>query len=431
MEPVAGIILDSTRDHAEILKKNIENRNRHIQLTICESLEQLLQTYFNSPKNEIIISEFLFKDCTGIDFLQVLRQRNIDIPVIFVTQDAREESAVEAFRNGASDFFIKDIGFAHFDKLINSIIRTCAQYRSNLAKKKAEQELKTGYDQFLKIFNSIDEIIFISSLEDYRIIFANRYFKQKFSEPIIGRTCYQVFYNSQQICQNCTNKKLLHSTDKEPVVKRIVYLEKTRSWYNCTGKLITWTDGQRVKVDLMIDITDLKKKTQELNNRLKYEKVLSEISSKAMMIKNLDDFLNEGLEIMGKATGVSRVYIFQNYESNTRCKNTHEWVDEGTIPFIGLDADYKDFPYWYTTLSGDHVIMAEDIYDLPQEVHYILSMQNIKSILVVPIFVRGEFFGFIGFDECNSHRQWQEYEINLLRAAAQIIGAKISYEKEL
>ena len=48
--------------------------------------------------------------------------------------------------------------------------------------------------------------------------------------------------------------------------------------------------------------------------------------------------------------------------------------------------------------------------------------QNIRSLIAVPILIRGQFWGFIRFDDCHSERIWDRSEVNVLHAAAASIG---------
>jgi GAF domain-containing protein len=45
--------------------------------------------------------------------------------------------------------------------------------------------------------------------------------------------------------------------------------------------------------------------------------------------------------------------------------------------------------------------------------------------VVVPIFVEGKWWGFIGFDECQKEREWSTAEIGALKTAGAIMGALI------
>jgi anti-anti-sigma factor len=57
--------------------------------------------------------------------------------------------------------------------------------------------------------------------------------------------------------------------------------------------------------------------------------------------------------------------------------------------------------------------------------------QDIKSILLVPIFVEDTWWGFIGLDECRTERVFTTAEVEGLRAAAGLLGSAIQHERLL
>ena len=87
-------------------------------------------------------------------------------------------------------------------------------------------------------------------------------------------------------------------------------------------------------------------------------------------------------------------------------------------------AQEKSWPRWYETLKQGQTL-SNLVRNFPPDEREILQAQNIISVLAVPIFVAGEFWGFIGFDDCHSDRQWTETEQLILAAAAASIGSAI------
>jgi two-component system cell cycle sensor histidine kinase/response regulator CckA len=53
----------------------------------------------------------------------------------------------------------------------------------------------------------------------------------------------------------------------------------------------------------------------------------------------------------------------------------------------------------------------------------LLEAQEIRSILVMPIRADGEWWGFVGFDDCEHDRLWDADEVEVLAAAADNLGA--------
>lgn len=138
------------------------------------------------------------------------------------------------------------------------------------------------------------------------------------------------------------------------------------------------------------------------------------------------------LHKLGIATEVSRVYIFENsiIEGEIYTSHTHEWVHDGISKQIDnpelQNIKLSDKPYkrWSKTLSQRELIFGH-IKNFPADERPDLEMQDIISIMVVPIFVDNEWFGFMGFDDCKNERNWTTTEGNSILAAANILGSAI------
>jgi PAS domain S-box-containing protein len=79
---------------------------------------------------------------------------------------------------------------------------------------------------------------------------------------------------------------------------------------------------------------------------------------------------------------------------------------------------------WLPLLQSDKTVTGS-LSHLPPEERELLESQQIQSILVLPIHVDGAFFGFIGFDQCDRPRDWQDSEIYLLQSAAYTLSQHI------
>ncbi len=172
------------------------------------------------------------------------------------------------------------------------------------------------------------------------------------------------------------------------------------------------------------EITEQKIAQNALMKRLSYENLLSNISVMAVTVYDLDDFLDRALTEIGETFNVSRAYIFEHDKENDVMDNTFEWCSPGIYPHIeelqGLPA--ADFKWWSDTLMKGDVICFNDIEDIPDETaKETLRPQGILSLLVVPLFVNGEYYGFIGFDDCHEHRVWEKEDIELLLAMSRIL----------
>jgi len=147
--------------------------------------------------------------------------------------------------------------------------------------------------------------------------------------------------------------------------------------------------------------------------------------------------ITQVLEILGFVTEADRIYIFENHlhpESNEMLMSQRfEWskdVSEAQIE----NPDLQNLPYhpqlsrWYATLNASKAIRGL-VREFPPSEQAIFKCQNILSIIVVPIMIRDQFWGFIGFDACHTERQWREEEESILFAMAGSIGGAIARQQ--
>ncbi len=151
-------------------------------------------------------------------------------------------------------------------------------------------------------------------------------------------------------------------------------------------------------------------------------KLLAEISLLLTGSKEFSEIMHTVLEKIGKHLNVNRVYIFEDTEDGIKTTNTYEWCKEGTTPQIQnlQNFAYTDISPWKETLIQDRKIMADDIATLPSNIRDILSPQQIQSILVLPIYEKDTYKGFLGFDDTEKHRVWRNIDIYLLEVISGI-----------
>jgi len=169
-------------------------------------------------------------------------------------------------------------------------------------------------------------------------------------------------------------------------------------------------------------------KTREIQAQLIIrEKILKAVADSLRKLLGKGDVLENikhGLNNLGESADVDRAYLFLNHydeEGNGFTSQKLEWNSRGIEPQIN-NPDLQDIPF---DLVGSFMItlakglpfeaITEEL-DPEEDVYKILAPQNIKSILVIPLFVREKFWGFIGFDDCTHNRIWSDAEHSILIA---------------
>jgi PAS domain S-box-containing protein len=186
-------------------------------------------------------------------------------------------------------------------------------------------------------------------------------------------------------------------------------------------------------VGVSMDITERMHAEEELHKKDVMLGALSVATNILLTEMDLDYAINQTLELLGEATRSDRIYIFRNHDSKEREHFTsllYSWSQDSTLS-LKDDSDLQHRPYnpilsrWYDVLSGGHPIKGL-VRTFPAEERIVIEKKKTISLMVVPIIIKGQFWGFIGLDDCHSERIWGRIEISILMAAAASIGGAIS-----
>ena len=177
----------------------------------------------------------------------------------------------------------------------------------------------------------------------------------------------------------------------------------------------------------IIDITERKKFEYVIKRKLTNEKFISTISSRLISTYDIDKAISESLLEMGILIGATRAYILLFDEQNALEFYIQEWCAEEIEPkMISLtNINQSMFPWIFKLGSKNDLIhikdsseLTGDNIDLKKE----LEMLNINSVLGFPIKIKGESYGYIGFDNIHQISNWDEFDIEILRTTSEIIG---------
>jgi signal transduction histidine kinase len=161
--------------------------------------------------------------------------------------------------------------------------------------------------------------------------------------------------------------------------------------------------------------------------------LLNAVASAAIALTrspNLQKSLRQALEILGEATCVDRVNVFRYDHAEAAADVFAEWAKPGVPPCSATSpgpfrhADYLEV--FEPTMRGEayHSNLAEKLGANLK----LNELNGVYSDLLVPIFVREEFWGLLNFDDCSRERTWGNGEIEMLRIASEVIAAALRRE---
>jgi two-component system cell cycle sensor histidine kinase PleC len=155
-------------------------------------------------------------------------------------------------------------------------------------RKKAEAELIKQHDKMLSIFESIDEMVYVSDPNTYELLFANKFTRNFSREDIIGKKCHKILQNKDHPCSFCTNDKIFGEYIGKSYIWEYQNCTNER-FYRCIDKAIEWPDGRMVRFEMAIDIHESKVAEKALRESETKFEIISTFANDAIISVN-----NEG-----------------------------------------------------------------------------------------------------------------------------------------
>ncbi len=162
---------------------------------------------------------------------------------------------------------------------------------------------------------------------------------------------------------------------------------------------------------------------------------VAEAARQLLSVADFDTAVNGALEAIALAAGIDRIFVYQHHVDAQTQKEfascPYEWTVPGVVRSYDLPGQY---PMFYSEIEGYADWLAElkagkTVQKLARDMSKAGQVKQVQeqalSVLTVPIFIEGNFWGNFGFDDCTTERIWNEAEISVLKTAAACIGSAI------
>ncbi|PBJ14300.1 PAS domain S-box protein [Flavobacterium sp. ACN6] len=154
---------------------------------------------------------------------------------------------------------------------------------------------------------------------------------------------------------------------------------------------------------------------------------LSLCTEKFLLSKTTHQMFQETYDIIGKAAKVDHMYYYEKDAIYNTVSQKYKWSREGI--------EHQITPLRHMTEEN-----LKEIYEAAQQrkilntftrkleegfFKTLLINNEIKSILILPLYINDLFTGFIGFDDCMKEKKWSEDEINIFQVLANNISSAL------
>ncbi len=155
----------------------------------------------------------------------------------------------------------------------------------------------------------------------------------------------------------------------------------------------------------------------------------------------LNEAIPISLKILGSITGVDKVYVFKNHFDGVNqtwlTSQIFKWnsiTENGYNSASPQNLTFDQLGSMIIRLQNDEAFFGNVREMTDTGLQSMLSDLHIVSILTLPVFVKNQFWGFVGFNQYKHERKWSESEFSILRSFASSMAATIESkrtEKEL
>lgn len=147
-----------------------------------------------------------------------------------------------------------------------------------------------------------------------------------------------------------------------------------------------------------------------------------------------EEVINRILKDILKQFKAGRTYIFEyNWEADTQ-SCTYEVVDDNIKPEIDIltDLPMTHHDWWSNQLLSGNAIILSTLDELPPEAaetKELLMVQEINSLIVVPLVSKKGIWGYVGIDVVDGFHDWTEDDTLWFLSLANIISLFIDLNK--
>lgn len=178
MKPALRILNleDNARD-AELTEAMISARWPQCHFVRVDTKEDFLTALDGDL--DLILSDYTMPGFNGREALLLAHEKCPDVPFLFVSGTIGEDAAVEALKNGATDYVLKH----RLIRLIPAVDRALREVEEHSERERAEEAMRQSEHKYRELFESLSDAAFLADEQTGKVIDTNRS-----AEMLLGRS---------------------------------------------------------------------------------------------------------------------------------------------------------------------------------------------------------------------------------------------------
>lgn len=287
--PLRALIVEDSQDHAELLLRELRHGGYDPIFERVETLEAM-KTALAQQTWDIVFADYTMPRFRGTDALALLKQREQDVPFIFVSGTIGEDTAVEAMKAGAHDYIKK----GDLKRLIPAVERELREAVVRREQKRTESALQESEDRFRKVFEeSPIGMVLVDS--NFRLIRVNSAFCRMvgYAEEELTRLTFADITHPEDIENDLEQARRVFSGEipSYQMEKRYITKNKEIIWVHLTASMIRDREGRSLYgLGIVENITERKQMEERLNYLATHDP-LTNLPNRAVVFDRLSQAL--------------------------------------------------------------------------------------------------------------------------------------------
>lgn len=292
--PLRALIVEDRLSDATLVVRELERAGFAPTWKRVDTEEQYVSQLETLP--ELILADYNMPKFGAIRALEVLQETGLDIPFIIVSGSIGEDVAVDAMKQGAADYLLKD----RLGRLGPAVTNALEQSRSRKEAKRTAAELYTTHEQLQRVLEHSPSVIYVLKIKNQRItptVVSDNI--ERLFGVTAGESTYEWWLES------------LHPDDRERVMSklnaslsgdgysmeyRVRHKDSSYHWVEDNNRVVR--DGSGVATEAVGVWTDITERKQT-EHRLQEQAKLLDLAQDAIMVRDMEDrveFWNHGAE---------------------------------------------------------------------------------------------------------------------------------------
>ncbi len=313
--PLRVLIVEDTADDAELMALRLEEEGFRLEWQRVEREAEYLAALGTPP--DLILVDWTLPQFSGRRALHLMRQRGLDIPFVIVSGSIGEEVAIDALRQGAYDYVLKD----RLARLGPAVQRALEDKHQREERRRAEETLRQLKEFHEGIVQNVSEGIITTDAQGI-VTFVNPALATMLGyapDEMIGRP-WLPFVPADQ-------RAIARAAAEQCAAGRSNRYELTLQRQDGTWLSVLVSSNPRFDATtgcfagilaVITDITRRKQAEEGLEQRARQLALLNEIGGQVAALLDLDQVLDRAARLVQERFGFHHVGLFTKVAGEER-----------------------------------------------------------------------------------------------------------------